>query len=176
MLQKAIIILLLIFALIPAVSLANGGDQRIVEGGNYFINLSRAPFTPRAGEKIAMLISIASRETGRPVKDDLILRIRVAKLGGTDGKREFLFEQKEILVKGGIFEFSYTFADPGLHEIFFDFLFLNNQDKVYESPDFLLDIQKPEIPERNRLLFLIVIFSALIGGGMVGWVVGRRIT
>jgi len=159
----------------PSFLFANGGDQRIVEGGKYFINLSRAPFTPREGVKTAMLISIARGETGRPVKDDIILRIRIAKLGGAGGNREFLFEQKDIFVKGGIHEFSYTFANPGLHEIFFDFAFAADPKKIYEAPDFLLDVQKPEASEKDTALSiaLIVATSAMISG-MIGWLVGRK--
>lgn len=152
--------------LLPSFVLANGGDQRIVEGGKYFINLSRAPFTPRAGVKTAMLISIADGKIGRPVKEDLTLRIRIFKLGGKGGERELLFEQKGIEVKGGVLEFPYTFADPGLHEIFFDFAFASEPNKIIEPPDFLMDIQKPEqggAKNQTPLFFLAIIASFAIG-------------
>lgn len=166
----SILTLIVFGAVVPGIVFANGGDQRIVEGGKYFINLSRAPFTPRAGTKTAMLISIADGKTGRPVKEDLALRIRIFKLGGKGGERELLFEQKGIEVKGGILEFPYTFADSGLHEIFFDFALASEPNRIIEPPDFMMDIQKPEQAgtEKQAPLFLI----AIIASFAVGWFVG----
>jgi hypothetical protein len=87
--------------------------------------------------------------------------------GGSAG-RTFIFEQDAISVKGGVLEFPYTFKNSGLHEVFFDFAFASNPQKIHEAPDFLMDIQKPEIPEKDGAPVLVGIVSALIGG-MVGW-------
>ncbi|GEM_PF-2429365 len=159
--------LLALLLAIPAFVFANGGDQRIVSGGKYFINMSRAPFTPRAGTKTAMLISIADGKTGRPIKDDSILRIRIFKMGGKGGNRELLFEQKGIEVKGGILEFPYTFADSGLHEVYLDFALAAEPEKIIEPPDFLMDVQKPEQKETNgqkAFPYLLV-----VAGFALGW-------
>jgi len=51
MLRKTTIALFAIIIAMPVISFANGGDQRLVERGKYYINLSRAPFTPRVGVK-----------------------------------------------------------------------------------------------------------------------------
>ena len=169
MIQKAIIILLLIFVSTPAVSLANGGDQRVL-GNEYLINLSRSPFTPIAGTTTAMTVSFVDLQTGRIIQDDLLVRIRVGK--GRLSKT-FIHEERDILVKGGIFEWSYIFAEPGIHELFFDFAFVSNPEKLYVPPDFLLDVQKAEMPEKNDASIFIAIASSLIGG-IAGWFIGRK--
>lgn len=57
--MKLLIAIILFTALsTPLFSLANGGDQRLVDGTKYYINLSRAPFTPRVGVKTSILASI----------------------------------------------------------------------------------------------------------------------
>lgn len=119
---------------------ANGGDQRVVEG-KYVVNLVRAPFTPRVNEKTSMLNSFVDLQENKLVSEDLVVKIRIARLG-SDGSanREFLFEKSNLKVAGGILEFPYTFAGTGLHEIFIDFAFASNSQKIYESPDFLLDV------------------------------------
>jgi hypothetical protein len=169
--MKKLIFLLLTFILVlPAFSLANGGDQRVIEG-KYLINLSRAPFTPRAGGKVAMLVSFVDIQKNKLIQEDLIVKIRIAKLGGADN-RTFLFEKDNIKVDGGVLELPYTFTEPGLHEIFFDFAFASNPQQVYEAPDFLMDVQ-PITQDPNRFL----LFGGIIGGLLgliVGWVIGRR--
>lgn len=159
--------------IIPSLLLANGGDQRIVEG-KYFINLSRAPFTPHVGVKIAMLPSFFDIEKNKLVAEDLLVKVRIYRFGGSgEEKRVLLFEKKDILVKGGVLEgLSYTFAEPGLHEIFFDFVFASNQEKVYNAPDFLLDVQKqPDGYNTNQLL--VIGFGAIVIGVIIGWFIKR---
>lgn len=168
--QKAIIILLLILVSMPTVALANGGDQRMVES-KYLINLSRSPFTPRVGVKTSMLASFVDIQNNRPVAKDLIVKVRIAKLGGGGGKREFLFEKENLIVKGGILELSYTFAETGLHEIFFDFAFVSNPEIIYEAPDFLMDIQSSEAPQ-NQNRFIIWFMISAVAGVVFGFVFG----
>lgn len=171
--MKKLTLLFLTMAFIfPTLSLANGGDQRVVEN-KYLINLSRAPFTPRIGVKTSFLASFVDIQKNKLVSEDLIVSIRISKLGDAP-KGKFIYEQGNIAVKGGVLDFSYTFNEAVLHEIFFDFAFASNPEKAYNAPDFLLDIQKPRSPERDNSLFLIAIISALVGG-IAGFLIGRKI-
>ena len=63
------VILLLAIAFIPSVSLANGGDQRVVEN-KYLINLSRAPFTPRIGVKTSFLASFVDIQKNKLISGE----------------------------------------------------------------------------------------------------------
>jgi hypothetical protein len=168
----------------PNTSFANGGDQRVVEG-KYLINLSRSPFTPKAGENVSMLASFVDIQTDKLIAEDLIVKIRIAKLGppathsealrageGRSG-REFLFEQENLIAKRGILEFQYAFTEAGLHEIFFDFTFSSNPQKVYKAPDFLLDIQKSSIQETSSLTLYLGIALGTIVGFIGGWFIKR---
>lgn len=157
-------ILCLLFVILPVFVFANGGDQRVVEN-KYFINLSRAPFTPRVGVQTSFLASFVDIQKNKLISEDLIVKVRIAKQGGAGGKREFIFEQDNMVVKGGILELKYTFNNPGLHEIFFDFAFASNPERIYEVPDFLIDVQKQS--ENNRYLWKVVIGS--LTGFILGW-------
>lgn len=167
--KKTLTVLLLSVFLLPALAVANGGDQRVL-GNKYLINLARSPFTPTAGIKTAMTVSFVDLKTGKLIQDDLLVTVRV---GEGRGSKIFIHEKKGLLVKGGILEWSYTFANPGIHELFFNFAFVSDPQNIYEPPDFLLDIQKPETPASNSASILIAVFAALIGG-VVGWLIGRR--
>ena len=168
---KVLIALLLFVLLLPSLTSANGGDQRVVES-KYLINLARSPFTPRIGDKIAMLISFVDLETDKLISEDLIAKIRIAKLGGSgSAKREFLFEKSDILVRGGVLEFPYTFKDTGLHEIFIDFALGSNSQKIYESPDFLMDVQG-KTPQLNINRFIIGFMLSGIVGVATGFIFG----
>ena len=105
------------------------------------------------------------------MSDDLIVRIRISKLGDAP-KGKFIYEQDNIAVRGGVLDFSYTFSEAVLHEIFFDFAFVSNPDKVYNAPDFLLDIQKSEIEQTsdNSLIVgsIFGIITAFLGGLLIG--------
>ena len=167
------VILLGITVLLPNSSFANGGDQRVVQG-KYLVNLSRSPFTPKVNDNTSMLASFVDIKTDKVISQDLIVNIRIAKLSGEDRKREFLFEKNNIKVKGGILEFQYAFSEPGLHEIFFDFAFASDPQKIYNAPDFLLDIQKPEVSGRLTQPILLWIGLGAIFGLGVGWFIFRR--
>ena len=110
------------------------------------------------------------------VNEDLVVTVRIAKLGGvgTD-KRTFLFEKEKIPVKGGILELPYTFTESGLHEIFFNFTLASSPQKIYEAPDFLLDVQKqPDGYGTNQILM--AVFSSFVVGLAVGWFVKRIVS
>jgi len=166
-------LLSIILGFIPTrISFANGGDQRVVEG-KYLINLSRSPFTPKIGDNVSMIASFVDIQTGRLIEENLIVKVRIAKLGEGRSNREFLFELENLIAKRGILEFQHTFTDPGLHEIFFDFVFSSNPQKVYKAPDFLLDIQKASIQETSSLnLYLWIALGAIVGF-IGGWFIKR---
>ena len=174
--RKFLVALGILGLLTPSFLFGNGGDQRVIEG-RYIINLSRAPFTPRVGVKTAMLPSFFDIEKNKLVAEDLLVKVRIYRFGGSgEEMRVLLFEKRDIPVKGGVLEgLSYTFAKPGLHEIFFDFAFAGNPQKIYQAPDFLMDVQKPESPEKDTAFSIafIATTSAIIGG-MIGWLVGRK--
>ena len=157
--MKSLFLLLTLVIIAPAVVFANGGDQRVVED-KYLINLSRAPFTPRVGIKTAMLVSFVDLKKDTIIKEDLIIHIGISKLSRANKKREFIFEKNSIKVNGGILEFSYTFPEAGLHEIFFDFALTSNPQKIYEAPDFLLDVQEPLVKTTS---FPQIIIAAIAG-------------
>lgn len=168
-LYLSVSIFILFFSLV-SFSLANGGDQRVVES-KYFINLSRAPFTPRVGVQTSFLASFVYIEKNKLIAEDLTVKVRIAKQGGAGGKREFIFEEDSLLVKGGILELKYTFDSPGLHEIFFDFAFTSSPQKVYEVPDFLIDVQKPA---ESSTQYLWKVMIGTLGGFLLGWFLGKR--
>lgn len=153
----------------PDLSFANGGDQRIVDG-KYMVNLSRAPFTPQVGDMTQMLASFVDLKTNKLVNEEITVKIRISKLGGGSGKKEFVYEQGNVKATGGILDFSYTFQDTGLHEIFFDFSLASNPEKIYKAPDFLLDIQKPEIERRSNSITPLGIVVGIVLGFIGGWI------
>lgn len=167
--MKIIFIFLLVLITAPLVMFANGGDQRVL-GHEYLVNLSRSPFTPIAGTKTAMLASFVDLKTGRLIKDDMRVSVRVGK---GRGSRTFIYEQNNIPVKGGVLEWSYTFADPGLHEIFFDFAFAAAPDTRYEPPDFLIDVQEPIHQKTNPWAFVITFIAGLLLGCFAGVLIAR---
>lgn len=153
---------LLLTFLLPFSVFANGGDQRVL-GSEFLINLSKSPFTPVAGTKTAMTVSFVDLKTRAPIKEDILVYMRVTK---GRGSMVPIFEQKDILVKGGVFDISYTFENSGLHEVFFDFAYASKPEQIYEPPDFLIDVQGPR---SSPLLVDYVI--AFVSGGLVSVVV-----
>ncbi len=168
--MKKLAIFLLLGSM-PCAVLANGGDQRVADG--YLVTLSRAPFTPIAGVKTALLASFVDLKTGRLIQDDILVSIRIAE---GRGSRTFIHEKKDISVDGGVLEYSYTFQNAGMHEIFFDFTFANDPTKkAHELPDFLIDVQKPEAEsaiDTESLILGIALGTVL--GLLGGWFAGRR--
>lgn len=169
--SKKVLLFLAVTLFVPFLSFANGGDQRVVDG--YLVNLSRAPFTPIAGVKTALLASFVDLKIGQLIKDDILVSIRIAE---GRGSRNFIHEEKNIPITGGILEYSYTFQNQGMHEIFFDFVFVNDtQRKVHELPDFLIDVQKPKVEKAidGKSLSLGVLLGIAVGV-LGGWFVGKR--
>ena len=162
---------LFVFILLPVFAFANGGDQRLIEQGKYYINLSRAPFTPRIGVKTSFVASFFDVAANRLINEDLIVRVRISKLGDAP-KGNFIFDQDNIVVKGGVLEFPYTFEEAVLHEIFFDFALAPDPSKVYKAPDFLLDVQKP-FNGYSINQILIAVFGSFVVGLIAGWFVKR---
>ena len=157
--SKFIYAVLIMSVLLPFVVSANGGDQRIADG--YLVNLSRAPFTPVAGVKTALLASFVDLKTEQLIKEDTLVSIRITE---GRGSRTFVHEKKDIPVQGGVLEYSYTFQNSGMHEIFFDFKFVNDPtQKIHELPDFLIDVQKSESTEKRAPPYLFVILGGVFG-------------
>lgn len=168
---KLIYAVLLITVLLPFTMFANGGDQRVADG--YLVNLSRAPFTPIAGIKTAILTSFVDLKTGQLIKDDILVSVRIAE---GRGSKSFIHEKRDIPVKGGILEYSYIFQNAGMHEIFFNFIFANDPTKqVHELPDFLIDVQKP-VSGYSANQVLIAICGSFIIGLIAGWFVKRIVS
>jgi len=165
------LILLTLFIVFPLTSFANGGDQRVVEN-KYFVNLSRAPFTPRVGVKTSFLTSFVDIQKNKLIAEDLIVRVRIAKQGDVRNNI-FLFERKDIIVQGGVLELPYIFTESGLHEIFFDFAFALDSQKIYEVPDFLIDVQKTEITQRSLGQQLLLVILGFAAGILVGRFINR---
>lgn len=166
--SNKILLILLAFIIMPYFASANGGDQRLVERGKYYINLSRAPFTPRVGVKTSFVASFFDVGANRLISEDLIVRVRISKLGEAP-KGNFIFEKNNISVKGGVLEFPYTFSEAVLHEIFFDFALTSNPQRVYDAPDFLIDVQKAEAqPQTNRQIIFWTIGGITLGL-IAGW-------
>ena len=168
--MRKILVLLTFLVVLPNIVSANGGDQRIVEN-KYFISLSRAPFTPRVGVKTSFLASFVDIQKNKLIAEDLVVQIRITKQGDAT-KGIFGFKQNNILVHGGVLELPYTFTESGFHEIFFDFAFASNPQKVYEVPDFLLDVQE-QSDGYNTNQVLLAVFGSFIIGLTVGWFVKR---
>ena len=160
----------LLLLITPVTTNANGGDQRVL-GNKYLVNLSRAPFTPTAGTKTAMTVSFVDLKTGKLIRGDILVTTRI---GQGRGSKTYIHEENNILVKGGVLDWSYIFTNPGIHELFFNFAFASDPQTVYEPPDFLLDIQKYETNARGNKTILIAMASTLIGG-LAGWIIGRKV-
>lgn len=158
---------------LPLVGLANGGDQRVVDG-KYLINLSRSPFTPRVGVETSMIASFVDIEKDKFIAEDLIVKVRIARLSGA-GKREFLLEKDNLIVQGGVLELAHTFTEIGLHEIFFDFASVLDPTIVYKAPDFLLDVQSPSMPQKSNKSFLIGAGLGIVSAFLIGLFAGRKI-
>lgn len=160
---KIFFLILLLFTSLPFATLANGGDQRVGDG--FLINLSRSPFTPIAGVKTAMTVSFVDLKTMKLIKDDALVTVRIGK---GRGSKTFLHEEKDILIKGGVLEYAYTFKDPGLHELFFEFSFVNDPEKkVYMPPDFLMDIQEPRDEKPGAINYALFALGGLLGGLLI---------
>lgn len=75
-LKNFLVTLAILSFLLPYTLFANGGDQRVVDR-KYFINLSRSPFTPRVGVKVAILPSFFDIEKSKLIAEDLLVRVRI---------------------------------------------------------------------------------------------------
>ncbi len=167
--MKKLLIVVALSVLLPFTAFANGGDQRVKDG--YLVNLSRAPFTPIAGTKTAMLVSFVDLKTGVLIKEDIRVNVRISEGRGSE---TFIHEKKDISVHGGVLEYPYLFENPGLHEVFFDFTFVNDPaQKIHELPDFLIDVQKQEKTVDTNSLLLGVSLGAIVGL-LAGWFVSRK--
>lgn len=161
--KKIFIIGILLVLAFPLSTFANGGDQRVGDG--YLINLSRSPFTPIAGVKTAMTVSFVDLKTMKLIKDDVLVTV---KIGKGRGSKTLIHEEKNIPTTGGVLEYAYTFKDPGLHEIFFEFSFVNDPEKVYMPTDFLMDIQEPRTEKSHAFDYAFFVAMGMVAGVGIG--------
>lgn len=147
---------------------ANGGDQRISED-KYLVNLARAPFTPQIGIKTNMLVSFVDIQKKMLINETILVKIRIAKF---NEENKYVFESNQIKVEDGILEFSYTFNNSGLHEIFFDFAFASNPKIMYKVPDFLLDVQELNTKASKATSTIMIIFTVSLVSLLVGFIIG----
>jgi hypothetical protein len=167
--MKTIFFILALFVL-PVFAIANGGDQRVL-GQEYLINLSKSPFTPIAGTKTAMTVSFVDLKTRAPIKEDILVRVHITK---GRGSMVSIFEQKDIIVRGGVLDLSYTFAESGLHEVFFDFAYVSAPEVVYEPPDFLMDIQPAPPKKQSPIDGILWAGIGAVLGLTIGFALGRK--
>jgi len=161
---------LLITTFLPLVAFGNGGDQRVVEN-TYFISLSRAPFTPRVGVETSFLASFVDIQKDKLISEDVVARVRIAKVG----EKTYIFDKENISVQGGVMDFKYTFAEKGMHHLFVDFTLATAPEKVYDVPDFLIDVQKSETNNAIDAESLVLGISlGVVVGLLGGWFVSRR--
>ncbi|MDP3769588.1 MAG: hypothetical protein Q8R40_01445 [bacterium] len=114
------------------------------------------------------MASFVDIQKNKLISEDLVVTIRIAQLDGAT-KKEFVYEKDNILIHGGVFEFPYTFITTGLHEVFFDFAFTSRPEKVYEAPDFLIDIQ-PKAKELLPQISLILFAVGVTTGALITWI------
>ncbi len=142
---------------------ANGGDQRVLDG-KYLVNLSRSPFTFRSGVENHMLISFLDVQKNQPIREDLIVRIRIAKLTQPGADPQFIFDKSDIRAERGKLEFAYSFKDSGFHEIFIDFAFSTKPAEFFQMPDFLVEVQKPDAVQGYSVFEML---AAAFAGGLL---------
>lgn len=148
--------------LFPGLASANGGNIRIAEG-KYLVNISSAPVTPVAGEKVAMLISFGDVATNELLHQNLRVWLEIR----TKATEEIVFPKQEFTAEGGVLEFSFTYPKPSLHELFVRFEKPDEPRKIYESEDFLVDVQEPRGKSETPRTFLVGMAS-LIAGFLLG--------
>jgi hypothetical protein len=166
------ILLVLMFAL-PLVVGAHGGEQRVVDG-KYIVTMSRAPFTPRAGVPIKLLISISDIVSGNVLDREAVMRIRVAKLASPGDAPQFVFEEKDIKAERSTLGYSYTFGEAGFHEIYIDFAFVDSPTKVMSAQDYLLDVQSAQQPRGDTSSVLWGFGGLLLGAVFTKIVLARK--
>lgn len=148
---------------------ANGGDIRIAEG-KYLVNISSSPVTPVAGQKVAMLISFGDVVTNELLVQDLHVWIEI-RLKVTE---EVIFPQQEFRAERGVLEFPFIYLKPGLHELFVRFEKPDEPGKIYESEDFLVDVQESRIREKNGVSYGLILVPIAFGLGMLAGFLRRR--
>jgi len=147
----------------PFFAFANGGNIRIAEG-KYLVNISSSPVTPIAGKKVAMLISFADVQKNELIAQDIRVWIEIR----NKATQKVLFPPTEFLAERGVLEFSFTYPEAGLHELFIRFEKPDEPGKVYESEDFLVDVQE-STASNNRGIGFHFVFGALLTGCILGW-------
>ncbi len=145
--MKKVFAAVMLAALCASSVAAHGGDTHIVDG-RYAVALSRAPLTPRAGEKVSFVLSFGDLAKDALITENIVARVRIARFTAAGDRRDFLFEWRGVPVRGGALDFPYAFRAPGLYEIFVDFAFAADPKTIHEPEDFLIEVlpKKPPSP------------------------------
>lgn len=161
------LLLALFFA--PFLVFANGGNIRLAEG-RYLVNISSSPVTPVAGEETQMLISFASIQDNTLLGEDLRTWIEIRRKVND----EVIFPEKEFRADRGVLDFDFTYPKSGLYELFVRFEKPDELGKIYETEDFLVDVQNPrpqaEVKMFSPVIFVVSSFISLLSG----WFLGRQ--
>lgn len=163
------LIALLTIFLASGYASANGGNIRIAQG-KYLVNISSSPVTPVAGEKVAMLISFADIAKNELLAQDIRVWIEI-RLKATE---EVIFSQQEFLAQGGVLEFTFTYPEAGLQELFVRFEKPDEPGKIYETEDFLVDVQESRTSEKNGVSYGLILVPIAFGLGILAGFLRRR--
>ncbi|MEK7643439.1 MAG: hypothetical protein AAB372_03265 [Patescibacteria group bacterium] len=164
-----------IFSLIilcAGIAYANGGDMRVTDDGKFLALLSKAPYTPRQGVQNNMLVSFLRLKQGEmhheAVHEPVLVKIRITKQGHSQE-----IAHMEGRAEGGIHEFSYTFADAGIHEIFVDVAFASNPGVWISFPDYMIDVQ-PALETKTTLAIIPMVGAFILGSISMGFLMYKR--
>ena len=161
--RKIFIVGIILVLLVSGYALADGGNQKVVEG-KYIVNISSSPIAPFQGEKQAMLISFADI-SNRLIKEDIAVDLRLSrKLGQT------VFEKKGLVAEGGILPFEYIYNEPGLYELFVTFYLPQDPKKAHQPEDFLIEVK----PKNTTINFYWLAGIFIILGFALGFLLGKR--
>ncbi len=141
--------------------------------GKYIVNVSRSPFTPRAGAPTNFLISIADVSSGSVLTRDPVMHIRIARLENPGAEPQFISEERDLKAERSILGYSYTFADSGFYELYIDFAFADDLTTVLQAPDFLFDVQPSEMTEVEMGTAYAL---WVLGGAVAGFALTRLLT
>lgn len=167
--KNVIISGILSFVLFGSFVFANGGNIRLAEG-RYLVNISSSPVTPVAGEKVEMLVSFASIEDNTLLREDLRTWVEIRRKVND----EVIFPEKEFRAERGVLDFDFTYPESGLYELFVRFEKPDEPGKIYETEDFLVDVQSQRIQSRGTTLFPMYLVVSSLVSLLAGWFLGRR--
>lgn len=180
----------IIFSFSSTPVLANGGPQKLVD--DVLINLAHVPLSPMTGEKVAFLSTFVNAtkvileedvtivQDNRTIQAPPIIRDNASiKIWATDfsgGNKTFELPIKKIENDFVIFEFEYTFENPGLYELFFEFNLSSASGKTYVA-DFPLQVrEKAEVATNVPVIAYTIVLVLLFAAFGLGWMLKSQKT